>query len=96
MMTHLMIDSSDDDSSDDDLSDSNAAQPKTVKGRGSQAPCGKDFAFQQKYGMLPTTKNRTNNSTPRRLDTKLENHYIFTTAACQKLPNDMRRLRSII
>ncbi len=35
-------DSSDDDSSDDDSSDSNAAQPKTVKGRGSQTPRGKN------------------------------------------------------
>jgi hypothetical protein len=31
-------DSSDDDSSNDDSSDSNAAQPKTVIGRGSKAP----------------------------------------------------------
>jgi hypothetical protein len=38
-------DSSDDDSSDDDSSDSNAAQPKTVKGRRSQAPRGKNFPF---------------------------------------------------
>ena len=83
-------DSSDDDSSDDDSSDSNAAQPKTVKGWGSQAPHGKDFAFQQKYGMLPTAKNRTNNSIPRRLDTKFENHYIFTNVVRHKLPNDMR------
>ncbi len=89
-------DSSDDDSSDDDLSDSNATQPKTVKGRGSQAPGGKDFAFQQKYGMLPTAKNRTNNSIPIRLDTKFKNHYIFTTVACHKLPNDMHQLRSFI
>ncbi len=83
-------DSSDDDSSDDDSSDSNAVQPKTVKGRGLQAPWEKDFAFQQKYGMLPTAKNRTNNSIPRRIDTKFENHHIFTTVACHKLPNDMR------
>ena len=89
-------DSSDDDSSDDDSSDSNAAQPKTVKGQRSQAPRGKNFAFKQKYGMLPTAKNRTNNSIPRRLDTKFENHHIFTTFARHKLPNDMRRLRSII
>jgi hypothetical protein len=82
-------DSSDDDSSDDDSSDSNAAQPKIVKGQGSHAPRGKDFSFQQKNGMLPTAKNRTNNSIPRRLDTKFENHYIFTTFACHKLPNDM-------
>jgi hypothetical protein len=81
--------SSDDDSSDDDSSDSNAAQPKSVKGRGSQAPRGKNFAFQQKYGMLPTAKNRKNNSIPRRLDTKTENHYIFTTVACYKLSNDL-------
>ncbi len=89
-------DSYDDDSSDDDSSDSNAAQLTTVKGWGSQAPHGKDFAFQQKYEMLPTAKNRTNNSIPRRLDTKFENHHIFTTVACHKLPNDMRLLRSII
>jgi hypothetical protein len=89
-------DSSDDDSSDDDSSDSNAAQPKTVKGRGSQAPRGKDFAFQQKHGMLPTAKNRTNNSISRRLDTKFENHYIFTIIACHKLPNDMHQLSTIL
>jgi hypothetical protein len=87
--------SSDDDSSDDDSSDSNAAQPKTVKGWGLQAPHGKNFAFQQKYGMLPTAKNRTNNSIPRRLDTKTENHYIFTTVACYKLSNDLDRLSTI-
>jgi hypothetical protein len=34
MMTHLMM-----------MSDSNAAQPKTVKGRGLQASRGKDFDF---------------------------------------------------
>jgi hypothetical protein len=102
--------SSDDDSSDDDLSDSNVAQPKTVKGWGfsvsgkeedirarTQAPRGKDFAFQRKYGMLPTAKSRPNNSIPRRLDTQFENHYIFTTGAPHKLPEDMmRQLRSII
>ncbi len=82
-------DSSDDDSSDDDSSDSNAAQPKTVKGRRSQAPRGKNFPFQQKYGMLPTAKNRTNNSIPRRLEAKFENHYIFTTVARYKLSNDL-------
>jgi hypothetical protein len=82
-------DSSDDDSSDDDSSDSNAAQPKTVKGWGSQDPRGKNFVFQQKYGTLPTAKNRTNNSIPRRLDTKFENHYILTTIPRHKLPNDM-------
>jgi hypothetical protein len=49
-------DSSDDDSSDDDLSDMNAAQPKTVKGWGLQAPHGKSFDFQQKYGMLHSQK----------------------------------------
>jgi hypothetical protein len=89
-------DSYDDDSSDDDSSDSNAAQPKTVKGWGLQAPRGKDFAFQKKYGMLPTAKNRTNNSIPRRLDTKLENHYIFTTVARYKLSNDLDRLSTIL
>ncbi len=80
--------SSDVDSSDDDLSDSNVAQSKTVKGWGSQAPRGKDVAFQHRFGMLPTAKNRTNNSIPRRLDTKFEKHYIFTTVARHKLPND--------
>jgi hypothetical protein len=84
------------DSSDDDLSDSNAAQPKIVKGQELQAPRGKDFVFQRKYGMLPTAKNRTHNSIPRQLDTKFENHYIFTTVAHHKLPKDMPRLRSII
>jgi hypothetical protein len=58
-------DSSGDDSSDDDMSDSNGAQPKTVKGRGSQAPRGKNLAFQERFGNLPTAKNRTNNSIPR-------------------------------
>ena len=89
-------DSTDNDSSDDDLSYSNAAQPKTVKGQGLQAPHGKNFAFQHRFGMLPTAKNRTNNSIPRRLDTKFKNHYIFPTLACYKLPKDMCRLRSII
>jgi hypothetical protein len=51
-------DSSGDDSSDDDLSDSNAAQPKTVKGRGSQAPRGKNLAFQHRFRNLPTAKKR--------------------------------------
>ena len=95
-------DSSDDDSSDDDSSDSNAAQPKTVKGWGfsvsgkeeniqarTQAQCGKDLSFQHRFGMLPTANNRANNSIPRRLDTKFENHYIFTTVACHKLSEDM-------
>ena len=82
-------DSSDDDSSDDDLSDSNAAPSKTVKGQGSQAPRGKDFAFQHRFGNLATAKNRTNNSIPRRLYTKFENHYILTTVACYKLSNDL-------
>ncbi len=45
-------DSSEDDSSDNDSSDSNAAQPKTVKGRESQAPRGKDFAFQHRFGIF--------------------------------------------
>ncbi len=89
-------DSSDDDSSDDDLSDSNAAQPKTVMGRGSQAPRGKDFDFQCKYGMLPTAKNRTNNSIPRRHDTKFENHHIFTTFARYKLSVDLDRVSHIL
>ena len=89
-------DSSDDDSSDDDSSDSNAAQPKTVKGRGSQAPRGKDFAFQTRFGNLPTAKNRTNNSIPRKHDTKFENHHIFTTFARHKLPNDLRQFRSFL
>ncbi len=71
-------DSSGDDSSDDDSSDSNAAQPKTVKGWGSQAPRGKNLAFQHRFGNLPTAKSRTNNSIPRRHDTKFENHHIFT------------------
>jgi hypothetical protein len=88
-------------SSDDDSSDSNAAQPKTRKGRefsvsGKEqaiqarmpAPRGKDF-FQTRFGMLPTANNRANNSIPRRLDTQFENHYIFTTVACHKLPEDM-------
>ncbi len=82
--------SSGDDSSDDDLSESNDAQPKTVMGRGSQAPRGKNLAFQHRFGNLPTAKNRTNNSIPRRHDTKFENHHIFTIFARQKLPNDMR------
>ncbi len=82
-------DSPDDDSSDDDLSDSNAAQPKTVQGRRSQAPRGKNFAFKQKCGMLLTAKNRTNNSIPRTLEAKFENHYIFTTVARYKLSNDL-------
>ena len=60
-------DSSDDESSDDDSSDDDSSdQPKTLKGQGSQAPCGKDFAFQHRFGNLPTAKNRTNNSVPRR------------------------------
>jgi hypothetical protein len=46
--------------------------------------------------MLPTANNRANNSIPRRLDTQFENHFIFTTVACHKLPEDMGRLRSII
>ncbi len=91
-----MNDSSDDDSSDDDSSDSHAAQPKTVKVRGSQAPRGKDFAFQHKYGMLPTAKNRTNNSISRRHDTKFENHHIFTTFARYKLTVDLDRFSHIL
>jgi len=87
-------DSSDDDSSDDDSSDSNAAQPKTMKGPGSQAPRGKDFAFQHRFGNLPTAKNRTNNSIPRKHDTNIENHHIFTTFARHKLPNDLHPYRS--
>jgi hypothetical protein len=83
-------DSSDDDSSDDDSSDSNAAQPKTVKGWGSQAPRGKNLAFQHRFGNLPTAKSRTNNSIPRSHDTNFENRHIFTTFARHKLPNDMR------
>ncbi len=67
-----------------------------MKGQGLQAPHWKDFAFQHRFGMLPTAKNRTNNSIPRRLDTKFENHYIATTFARHKLPKDMRRLRSIM
>ena len=96
-------------SSDDYLSDSNAAQPKTRKGRAfsvsgkeeairarMQAPCGKDLSFQTRFGMSPTANNRANNSIPRRLGTKFENHYIFTTVAHHKLPEDMGQLRSII
>ena len=89
-------DSSDDDSSDDDSSDSNAAQPKTMKGPGSQAPRGKNLAFQQRFGNLPTAKNRTNNSIPRKHDTNIENHHIFTTFARHKLPNDLRQFRSFL
>jgi hypothetical protein len=89
-------DSSDDDSSDDDSSDSNAAQPKTVKSQGLQAPCGKNLAFQHRFGNFPTAKNRTNNSIPRKHDTKFENPHIFTTFACHTFPNNMRRLKSII
>ena len=46
--------------------------------------------------MLPTANNRANNSIPRRLVTKFENHYILTTVACHKLPEDMGQLKSII
>ena len=57
---------------------------------------GKDLAFQRRFGMLPTAKNRANNSIPRRLDTQFENHHIFTTVAWHKLPEDLGQLRSII
>jgi hypothetical protein len=67
-----------------------------VKGWGLQAPRGKDFDFQHKYGMLSTAKNRTNNSIPRRLDTKFENHHIFTTFACYKLLDDLDRFSHIL
>jgi hypothetical protein len=82
-------DSSDDDSFDDDSSKSKSAQPKTVKGWGLHAPRGEDFDFQRKYVMLPTAKNWTNNSIPRRLDTKFENHHIFTTFAHYELSDDL-------
>ena len=62
-------------SSDDDLSGSNAAQPKTGKGRAlsvsgkeqamqarMQAQHRKDLSFQHSFGMLPTAINRANNS----------------------------------
>jgi hypothetical protein len=68
----------------------------SAKGRGLQAPCEKDFDFQRKCGMLPTAKNRTNNSIPRRLDTKFENHHIFTTFACYKLSDDLDRFSHIL
>jgi hypothetical protein len=61
-----------------------------------QAPRRKDLSFQTRFGMLPTDNNRANNSIPRRLDTHFENHYIFTTVACHKLPEDVGQLRSII
>jgi hypothetical protein len=41
--------------------------------------------------MLPTAKNRTNNSIPRRLATKFENRHIFTTVARYKLSDDLDR-----
>ena len=89
-------------SSDDDSSDSNAAQPKTGKGwefsvsgkeeairARMQAPRRKDLSFQTRFGMLPTANNRANNFIPIKLNTKFKNHYIFTTVACHKLPEDM-------
>ena len=89
-------------SSDDDLSDSNAVPILTGKGQvfsvsgkeqairaRMQAPGRKYFSFQCKFGMLPTANNRASNFIPRRLDTQFENHYISTTVACHKLPEDL-------
>jgi hypothetical protein len=50
---------------------------------------GRIFAFQHRFGMLPTANNRANDSNTARLDNQYEYHHIFTTFACHKLPEDL-------
>ena len=76
-------------SSEDDLAADNAATPVSHQDLHGILPTGRDFAFRQRFGMLPTARNRTSKSTQRGVDTQFEYHHVFTTFACHKLPETL-------